>query len=542
MTDRADPQRKTAEKAVSPATFVRLKLRLTVNGLRGQTWRVALFLFGVLLAAGFAMGGYAIFAVPGLLGEPRAAELLATLGGAAIVLGWLFLPLVFFGVDESLDPARFALLPLDRRTLIRGLLAASVAGVPAIATLAATAGTVHAAADLGGPAAALAQTAGVLLGVLLCAAVSRAVTSAFATALRSRRAWDTATVLLAVVAALLGPLQFLALAGAQNADWDRIGQIARVVGWTPLGAPYSLGSDVAAGRAWAVPVKLLIVVATLVLLLRWWAATLERAMLGTAGGARASAATTSAGAPVDQLLLAWLPRTRFGALTAREARYWWRESRRRASLITFAVVGVFLPVMLTATGGGAGGLLLFVGALAAISLANQFGFEGNAYAANVAAGVPGRVELWSRTAGFSLYVVPLLVVIAVVVGVVSGRPASAPALFGTLIASYGIGLAVVLPVSVRAAFALPDTQNPFAVSSGGGMAKGLMTFAALLATIVATAPLQVAAYLLDDLWLWIGLPVGVGYGAAAYLIGSRLGGDLLDRRMPEVLAAVTPNR
>ena len=57
-----------------------------------------------------------------------------------LVLGWLFLPLVFFGVDESLDPARFALLPLRRRTLIAGLLAAALVGVPALATLVATRG------------------------------------------------------------------------------------------------------------------------------------------------------------------------------------------------------------------------------------------------------------------------------------------------------------------------------------------------------------------------------------------------------------------
>jgi ABC-2 type transport system permease protein len=525
-----------------PATFVRLKLRLTANGLRGQTWRVVLFVLGVVLAAGLAVGGYAIFAVPGLLGDLSAAATLSVLGGAGIVLGWLFFPLVFFGVDESLDPARFALLPLSRRTLIAGLLAASVAGVPALATLAATAGTVHSAAALGGPAAVLAQALGVVLGLLLCAAVSRSVTSAFATALRSRRARDTATVLLAVVAALLGPLQLLALAGAQNANWDRVRMVAGVAGWTPLGAPYALGTDVAAGRAWAVPVKILIVAAALGLLLWWWSVTLERAMLGTAGGARTPAGAAETRNPVERLLLAGLPRNRFGALTAREARYWWRESRRRAGLITFAVVGVFLPVMLTVTGGGAGGVLLFVGALAAVSLSNQFGFEGSAYAANVAAGVPGRLELWSRTAGYSLYVLPLLFLIAAVVGVASGRPAGIPALAGSLLASYGIGLAVVLPVSVRAAFALPDTQNPFAVSSGGGVAKGLLTFAAMLATVVATAPLQVAAYLWDEAWLWLGLPVGLAYGGLAYLAGSRLGGDLLDRRMPEVLAAVTPDR
>ena len=523
-------------------TFVRLKLRLTVNGLRGQSWRLALFVLGVLVGIGFAVGGYSLLALPGLLGEPRAAGLALNLGGAAIMLGWLFLPLVFFGVDESLDPARFALLPLSRRTLIGGLLASSLAGVPALATLVATAGMVDTSARLGGVGAALTELVGIVLGLLLCAAVSRSVTSAFATALRSRRSRDLATVLLAVVAALLGPLQLLALAGAQHADWDRIAGVARVVGWTPLGAPYSMGLDVVDGRLWAVPVKLVIVVAAIGGLLWWWSTTVERAMVGTTTAAAGKPRAARAGTPVTQLVFRWLPPTRFGALVARETRYWWRETRRRASLITFTVVGIFLPVMLSLTGGGAGAMLLFVGALAAVALANQFGFEGSAYAANVVAGVPGRVELQSRVAGYALYVLPLFFVIAIVVGVVDRNPWEIPARFGILVAAFGTGLAVVLPLSVRAAYALPDTTNPFALSSGGGLTKGLMSFGGLVAAVIGTLPIQVAAYLLGGVWWWIGLPVGLAYGAGAFWLGTYLGGDHLDRRMPELLAAVTPNR
>jgi ABC-2 type transport system permease protein len=518
--------------------FVRLKLRLMVNGLRGQAWRIVLFVLGILLGAGFAVAGYAVFAVSGVLGDVRVTGTLIPLAGAAIVLGWLFLPLVFFGVDESLDPARFALLPLRRGTLIRGLLASSLVGVPAIATLVATLGMVDAVARLGGLFAGAVQLLGIVLGLLLCAAVSRAVTSAFATALRSRRARDLATVLLAVVAALLGPIQLLALAGAERADWDRIGDVATVVGWTPFGTAYSMGLDVIAGRAWAVPLKLGMVLVTLGGLLWWWSATLERAMLGAATAARS--ATDRRGTPAAQLVLPFLPRNRFGALMSREVRYWWRETRRRASLITFSVVGVFLPVTMAATGANAAGMLTFVGALAAVGLANQFGYEGSAYAANVVAGVPGRVELRSRVAGYGLYVGPLLLTIAVVVGIASGRPAAIPALLGTLAAAFGTGLAAVLPISVRAAYALPDTTNPFALSSGGGLAKGLMSFGALLAAVIGTIPIQVAAYLLGTAWLWAGLPVGVLYGTAAYLIGSQVAAKTLDRRMPELLSAVTP--
>ena len=56
--------------------------------------------------------------------------------------------------------------------------------------------------------------------------------------------------------------------------------------------------------------------------------------------------------------------------------------------------------------------MLFVGMLAAVTLANQFGFDGSAYAANVVAGVSGRVELRARMTAFSLYVLPMLAVVA----------------------------------------------------------------------------------------------------------------------------------
>jgi ABC-2 type transport system permease protein len=524
----------------SPWPFVRLKLRLTVNGLRSRSWRIVVFLLGVLVGASLAVTGYTTFAVPGLLGAALPAAVLATFGGAGIVLGWLFLPLVFFGVDESLDPARFALLPLSRRTLVTGLYAASLAGIPAVATLLATLGTVDAAARLGGPAAAGAQLAGVACGLLLCAAVSRAVTSAFATALRSRRSRDLATVLLAVAAALIGPLQLAALAGARHTDWAAAARLARVLAWTPLGAPYTLGFDVAAGRAWAVPVKLAVVLLTVAGLVWWWSTTVERAMLGAAGGARRRAEPAAAGGAVRRLLLRGLPPTRAGALVSREARYWWRETRRRASLITFTVVGLFLPVMVAVTSGGAPAMLGFVGSVAAVGLVNQFGYEGSAYAAHVVAGVPARAELQSRVLGYALYGVPLFAVIATVVATVSGHPASAPALFGTLLGAFGGALAVVLPLSVRAAYALPDTANPFAVSSGGGMAKGLLSFGALFAGMLATVPLTVAAYVLGAAWPWVGLPAGVAWGLGGYLSGLHVGGRLLDRRMPELLAAVTP--
>jgi|HigsolmetaAR206D_1030411.scaffolds.fasta_scaffold00403_18 ABC-2 type transport system permease protein len=555
--DRVTPPRVDPPRPVRTRHFVRLKLRLMGNNLRGQAWRISLFVLGVCCGLWYAVTGFVLFALPALADEPAWALPMAGIGGGLLVLGWLLLPLVFFGVDESLDPARFALLPLSRRTLVTGLFAAALVGTPAVATLVATAGLVVTAGALGGWSAALVAACGVVVGLFVCVAVSRAVTSAFATMLRSRRVRDLAAVLLALLAALLGPAQIAVINAAGRVDLDAARTVARIVGWTPLGAPYTAGVDAAEGRAWAAAVKLLIGAVTLGALLWWWSRSLESAMVGAASGGPAGGRSVPGGA-VAQLfprLLSWISRDRYGALVAREARYWWRDARRRSNLISIAVIGVFVPVMVNVGSRGMvdggdfdasptvlSGSMLFVGTLAALTLANQFGFDGSAYAANMIAGVPGRVELRARAVAFSLYTVPLLLAVSVVMVFFLREPAWFGVAVGSLLASYGVGLAVNMYLSILGAYALPETSNPFAINTGAGIARSLLGFVAILATAVLGVPVVVATALLGDLWLWLALPVGAAYGTGAALLGAYLAGDVLDRRMPELLLTVTPRR
>jgi ABC-2 type transport system permease protein len=538
------------------ATFVRLKLRVLRNGFRGKPARVVMFVISIILGLWFGGFGCLVLASSFYPDYPQLAELIPPLGGALLTLGWIFGPLVWFGVDETLNPSRFALLPIPRATLVRGLLAAALLGVPAFATALAAGGLVIGAAIWHGVGTALVTLAGVALGVLTCVTLSRSATSAFSNLLGSRRVRDLAAICLALLAALLGPLQLFGISAAQHANYRQLEGVARVVGWTPLGAPWSAGVEASQGKWTFALLKLAIAVVCLLLLFRWWMTTIETAMIGTVseGGSRRAA---SPAAPVARLFgwMTWFPANRDGAMAVREARYWWRDTRRRASLLTFSVIGIFLPVVMNLGRTGftfpdgqtidTGPLpqtltLVGVGVLGGLGIANQFGFDGSAYAVHLVTGVPGKVEMRTRVLGYSVYIVPMLLVISIAVTALAGEVGVLPMRLGILLGSFGVGLGVCMLISVFGAYSLPETSNPFAVNTGAGMTKSLFALGALVAAVALTTPLALGAVFVPGLWRWLALPLGLAYGAGAAWLGIVIGGDAIDRRGPELLSAIRP--
>ena len=111
-----------AARAVVVGTFVRLKLRLLRNGLHiGQG--AVLFAIGAIGAGVLGLSGFAALAAA--RGDTIAPDLAIVVFGIA-TLGWTVLPILGFGNDETLDPQRLATLPLSRRQLVTGVLAASL--------------------------------------------------------------------------------------------------------------------------------------------------------------------------------------------------------------------------------------------------------------------------------------------------------------------------------------------------------------------------------------------------------------------------------
>ena len=129
----------------------------------------------------------------------------------------------------------------------------------------------------------------------------------------------------------------------------------------------------------------------------------------------------------------------FAAIMARESRFWWRDGRRRAALVSILVASAVLPVVFSIGTGQSGpdvtGGLSALGFTFAISMAgtmggmllgNQFGYDGSAYAAHLLSRVPGSTELRARAAAAALVTLPAQIAVVVAVAVL-GEPGHVPA-------------------------------------------------------------------------------------------------------------------
>jgi ABC-2 type transport system permease protein len=538
-----------APQAVRPVrvtVFVGLKLRMMAYRLRGGARLVVGFVLGVFAGLGLAVTGFSLFLLSGAIGHD-AGLTLAGLVGAGLTIGWLLLPVLFFGIDDTLDPARFALFPLRRRTLTLGMLAGAVVGIPGVATSVALVGLAIAGGLRAGPGGAVVGALGAALALLLCVTTSGAVTSAFAGLLRTRRVRDLAAVLLALLAASIGPLNLLLSSTLKNATLGPALRLARVLGWTPLSAGFVAPYDIADGRPVLAAARLAIVAGTVLVLLWWWGRTMESSMVAASVGPVVRAVRGGSVAALMPRILGALRPGRFSAVVAQELRYWSRDARRRAGLISITVGGAVVPVvlrLLPAQHGGHGAAplplaVLFSSLTGAAMLANQFGFDGSAYSAHVLAVVPGRLDLRARAAAISIIMLPVIIAIVVAVGLFSGDARAVPAGLGVVGAAYGTSLGAASILSVLAPFAVPDSNNIFASSGGSGAAKGMLTFVGMIGSAVLASPVVIAALLLPAAVSWVVLPLGVAWGLGAVLVATYAIGDVLDRRGPELLADVS---
>jgi ABC-2 type transport system permease protein len=507
--------------------------------------RIVLFVLAVVFGAPFALLGFLLMASP-----PQSPDLRAATPVVAFALlfgGWAVFPLFLFGLDETLDPARLALLPLRRSRLMAGLMAASSVGVGPMVSLVALSGAVLGyGRGLTGTAIAVVAVA---VQFALCVTISRAVVTALTRLLRSRRTRDLFVVLSLLLFAALNPLLQLPRLLAGSLSPEAVDRLVLVLSWSPPGLAGRALAEAEVGRLATATWHVALAALFLVPLGLWWSHSLDR-LTTTAEPANRG---TGGSLVVKDLFpgpVRFLPRNRLGAVTAKEFRYLWREPQFRAQRILSALFAVGAVVAMATLPGDPApeSVLAAAGLMWLFTLygINQFAIDRGAYWLHVVTpGDPGR-DLVAKNLANALVNVPPFVVVLVGLAAVSDGwvyvPLAACLGAGALGASFGPGNVA----SVRLAQPLPESStNLWATSPGQGCGTALLIVLILVANLLLALPL--AALVLIGVRAWRPLlllagPISLAYGGVIYGLGLRVAVEWLRHHQPELLEALTPRR
>ncbi|MGW9632181.1 hypothetical protein ACWGST_15905 [Agromyces sp. NPDC055520] len=506
------------------------------NIFRRSPWQVVGIVIGLIYGLGLAAMLFVALVGLRFVDDVEIIRDIFVVAGAVIVLGFIVVPLIF-GVDDTMDPRRFALFGLPDRSLAIGLAVAAVVGIPAIVLAIVLLGTVVTWSR--GVGETLLAIIAAALAFATCLMLARVSTGLASLLLATRRARELSGVLGLLLIVMASPLIVVLV----TIDWASSGvqvmeSLAGVLSWTPFGAAFAIPGDAASGQWAAAVLKLLIAAATLVVVWFGWQSLVAR-MLVTPG--REASAKSYRG-------LGWfdrMPQGVGGAVAARSFTYWFRDARYWVSLLMVPIVPIIVMVPLSLAGVPNEYLWLIPVPLMCLflgwSLHNDTAYDSTAIWLHVVSGVRGSSDRIGR-------LVPVLIAGVLVIGLGSAVTVFVlndwrllPSLLGVSTALLLAGLGVGSITSARFPYpAVKPGDSPFQQPQATGTITALVQSITMLGSLLIALPAVVFAALgifVDPAWHAASFASGIGLGLIVLAIGVVAGGKVVDRRGPEILAA-----
>lgn len=525
------------------ALLVGLRWRQLRHQLSRNPWMLVTLIITGMVALGF-LAGLTAGLVALRFAAPDGAVTAIVLAGSVIVLAW-WVGSILVSADDSLAPERFALLPVTARSLLPGFVVAGATTIGGIGTASALVLML-----LGWSVSLPAMLTALIMipvTVVTCVLGARVVSGVLAGWLARRSTRDLVVTLGIVLLASSGLLLNLGIGAlARVGDiGEALTRIADVVGWTPVGAVFGVSASVAQGDLLAAAGRLLVALATVVAL--WFAAQALLAArlvspIQSSGGGR-----VRSGGLLDRML----PASRTGAIAARTLRYFRRDPRQVVNIVMLLLlpaifIGLALMNGLQEPSVGLGPAIVLIPAINALLTGTimqmAIAYDNDAIAAHILAGVSGAADRAGRLLGFGLVAVPVTIALCVATCLIAGRPDLLPGSLGAglgmtaIAAAAGVWVGSFLPGRAPA----PEA-NPLGRGSSGGVQSLLAMIIVGPITLVLGAP--ALGFAIASIWNpalgWVSLACGVVFGALALWGGTVLGGSILDRRWPEVLAEVS---
>ena len=562
------------------ATLVKLKWRLTLNALTKNVWAIV----GTAIGALYGIGAL-VMVLTGAVGlglkvAPDVIMLVLGALGALLVAGWAVVPLLVTGVDSTLDPRAMAAWTAPSRGLALGLLAAGALGIPGCLTAAVCLIPVLTWLLAGQFAAALLALLCAPAALATCVLLSRIIVTAAGVS-ASRRGREATAIITFVAFMVCTQLPNLIprILGDDPSDFlQRLSGAAKVMGLSPLGWTFSAPGLMATGSV--MPALALAIVAWVlpVILFPLWQRVVGKVMTspGTSHTRMRAYAASSTGSNARQQglpdVLPWARRlgaslpAPAAAVAARSLRYWRTDPRYLVQFLSVLILPVVLvlgpalnssrfaagdngqPVDISFALGHAPAPLLFMAPALAVfmgwAIHDDLGLDSTALWSHISAGISGAHDRLGRVAGAAVWQVPALVAIDLLMVVWTGRWDALPAVTGACLALYGCALAwscltsVLLPYETLA----PGDSPMRSRTSGTALLAALIQMAAILLLLAVCSPvLGVAVYGVVQgapVWGWVALVAGVVWCGLLLWGGVVVGGRMLDRRGPQVLATI----
>ena len=549
------------------ATLLSLKFRLTVAELKRSVARLILWILLGLYAlsvVGLVLVGLG-FTSTVISGHEGLATSLTIVIGSILVIGWTFLPLVFFGSDQTLDPSRFVQFPLTGRQLAPGLVLSGVVGLPGFFTALICVGA--ALPWLNSPLVLAIGVAGGILGFLMTQIGCRLATTLLSGTLSSRKGRDlTGVIGLIVILVMSMGLYAVSLLGqymsTEPGRWSQMLAVSKTLGtilaMTPFGAPWALVGDAGQGLWGMFAVHLVLTLAYLGLGMWAYGAVLNKALLATTRVV-VTRTVTKGDAIAKAADWRWAKGKLIpvAAVTARAMRYWRRDPRYLGTIpsilvmpILFTLMGRSLPMM-SGDGEAVPAWLItsmvafglgFTALLTGFSLSTDVAFDSTAWWIHLASGVKGWQDRLGRVIGEAVWAIPLLVVIGIVVPVVMDAPGRIVPVLAAMASLYlsSVGVSSVCSALVIYPVALPG-ESPLKMKTGMMGSQMLAQMGCLIVSGLVGAPICVWAIFATGWQAWVALLASIVWGLGILAAGVAIGGRVMDSRGPAILETLKKN-
>lgn len=429
--------------------------------------------------------------------------LAAQLGAAVIVLGTATLTIVAAGVglvgdrDGALDPRAFRGLASPPIVALGTTLGALVSPLTVLAI------------GLGVVASTNGVEAGWVGGLVLAGTMALARLVADLGVVRDRTQRGVVVLVLLVLAALAP----FALGSGDALEALRDSPFAASIGWAMGGA---------ALWAWLTPLALAVVWLATV----WW--RMEHPDRATSTR-RLGMFAAAAGVP-------WM------AVAARVVTLWIRDRRYHVVGVAIVVLPVLIALPLWLAGlPKVTWTLLPVALLATFmgwAMHNDLAYDGTASWAQLAARVPGWQDRLGRMVPALVLGVPVALVATRIGVTLWGDERMLWPAIGAVLALLGAGLGVSAIFGAAWPYPVAGADDgPFVAPASQTVTATITQASVFVVAVGIAAPVVVPLVLErqdpDAMWGWLGL----GLGAVVAMLGVWIGGAILDRRAPELLAA-----